>query len=45
MAKNQAQYIILKSREMDMLNDVHKRVVDWSENSPSAFQPKVFHLL
>ncbi|VDL46678.1 unnamed protein product [Hymenolepis diminuta] len=41
MANNQSQCILLKSREIEMLNDVHERVKKWSENSPSAFQQKL----
>ncbi|KAM3186743.1 hypothetical protein ACTXT7_003713 [Hymenolepis weldensis] len=41
MANNQSQCILLKSREIEMLNDVHERVKKWSENSPSAFQQRL----
>ncbi|KAM7542418.1 hypothetical protein Aperf_G00000008627 [Anoplocephala perfoliata] len=38
MAKNQSQFIILKTREIDMLNDVHKLVLHWVDKSSNSYQ-------
>ncbi|KAH9280811.1 hypothetical protein ECG_06887 [Echinococcus granulosus] len=38
MALSQAQFIILKSSEIEMLKNVHQRITNWEENSKGVSQ-------